>query len=564
MALQRRRAAICRTATLLTVTLLTAILLTSALLTSCAQTTPQLTTEQKLEDFRCMFDILKDNHPFLALKARVEGYDWLAHEEEFEKIIAGTRDDKEFAQAMEHILLLINNGHTTIMNADVYRMICSFPRELEPWLDEAAKTDEETVKRWFDMAIEPMGYPQGQTLPFRACYNQGEYLVYWVSEDIGPRLGISPGFVVSTVDGMDVHEFVASLRGKTQLRYDPYRKRVHMAEFLPPYTPGSYRIAFENSSGGVIEADVGFGRIAELVYPPMLPTNIWSLGGVNVYTTILAEGQVAYVHLRQMTQFESSRAERETLLSFFEEIRDVPALIIDIRNNGGGDDRFWMCNIVQPLATRPLVRFSGGAVRTGEYLKPFLKANQEFGKTLEGLTGQGGVVPKEEVTSVLTPEELQNLPPEILGPDFEAPYFSQVTIHPTGESPFGGRIYLLTGPKVFSSAEAFANFCRSSGWATIVGEHTGGDGVGGTPAMVTLPNSKIPVFFPSALGLNPDLTANEETHTAPDVLVEPDPEDVIDYVQALAAMKIFTGPDPAYDTVLRECLKLALQEAGVK
>lgn len=55
-------------------------------------------------------------------------------------------------------------------------------------------------------------------------------------------------------------------------------------------------------------------------------------------------------------------------------------------------------------------------------------------------------------------------------------------------------------------------------------------------------------------------SANEEAHTAPDIFVEPSPKDIINYVQALTAGEVFTEPDPEYDTVLRECLKLALEE----
>lgn len=64
------------------------------------------------------------------------------------------------------------------------------------------------------MAIESIVYPQGRSLSFRACYNKGEYLVYWVSEGLERRLGIGPGPTVTAVNGMDVHNFVAGLRGK--------------------------------------------------------------------------------------------------------------------------------------------------------------------------------------------------------------------------------------------------------------------------------------------------------------------------------------------------------------
>lgn len=70
-----------------------------------------------------------------------------------------------------------------------------------------------------------------------------------------------------------------------------------------------------------------------------------------------------------------------------------------------------------------------------------------------------------------------------------------------------------------------------------MGSPTGGDGLGWELAICRLPNSGLVFKFPMAMGLNPDMTANEETHTMPDVPVE--------------------QPDPDSDTALRKCLELA-------
>lgn len=121
----------------------------SVLLPGCSGN--QLTTDQKLEDFRYMFHILRENHPYLALKARVEGYDWLGHEQEFEDAVRRTKTDREFAKEIGRILLLINNGHTTILSPHVYDLIVSMPAHMKPWLDEAAKTDAQTVKKSQDL-----------------------------------------------------------------------------------------------------------------------------------------------------------------------------------------------------------------------------------------------------------------------------------------------------------------------------------------------------------------------------------------------------------------------------
>lgn len=45
--------------------------------------------------------------------------DWLAREEEFASMIAGTSSDAEFYEALERILILLQNGHTNIIEPGV-------------------------------------------------------------------------------------------------------------------------------------------------------------------------------------------------------------------------------------------------------------------------------------------------------------------------------------------------------------------------------------------------------------------------------------------------------------
>lgn len=508
------------------------------LLASCK---PELTTEQKLEDFSYLFGILRDNHPYLDLKARVEGYNWLAHEKEFEDAIRAGRTDKEFAQAIQRMLLMINNGHTTIMSPQVYELIKDGPPEMVPWKDEAAKTDPETVNRWFSYAASMMQYPQGTSLPIRAWYCEGEYVVYWVSPELASKQGISLGDAIVTVDGRPVHEFVQSMRSLMRLKFDPSRRRLFMSNFFPPYTTKAYRIEFGKQIGTTIQVDVEFDKVSGSARKPYLPTNLGQ-SLPNVYTTLLGDGKVAYLHINQMASYESSEGWFQVLKEFYAKIKDVPSLIIDIRGNGGGDDRFWMLNVVRPLATKPLTMQNGGAVRTGEFVRPFLVANGDI--AVEGVTGKTRILDKSDLTSTLTSEQVRNLPPEVLGPGFGDPIVAEMTIEPSGKYPYQGKVFLLVDSTVYSSSESFAQFCKATGWATVVGECTGGDGGTSTPAM----------------GLNPDFTANEEMHTIPNVVAELSPEDLVRFVQAVSSGKAFTEPDPEYDTALKACLKLALEK----
>jgi C-terminal processing protease CtpA/Prc len=539
---------------LIAVLLLTVFGVLCSVMTACKS---GLTTEEKLADFRYLFDMLRDNYPYLELKVRSEGYDWLAHESEFEEWVRQSRNDKEFAQAIQRMLSMLNNGHTGIMPPQIYEMFANATAEMKPWLDEAAKTDSETVSRWYGYLSNALQYPKGQGLPFRAWYCQGEYVVYWVMADFGSKGGVQPGDTVLSIDGQPVHKYVKGLRGLTRLRLDPIRDRLYLTELLPPYSKESYEVEFGRADGTVIRAKVGFGPLTGRLRLPYLPTNLGRTD--NVYTTMLADGKVAYLHINRITPFDQFQEEAQSLREFFAELRDVPALVIDIRGNGGGDDRFWMLNIVRPLATKPLTKAGAGTMRNGEFVRPFAEANSDFGQTIEGLSGTGRVLEHSEIPDALTPEQLKNLPPEVLGPEFGPLWIGETTISPSGEYPYDGKVFLLVDFTVFSSAQGFTEFCKGSGWATVVGEHTGGGNDAFTPGMVTLPNTRMPIFFAAGMGLNPDFTAVEETLTAPDILVERSPEDIIKLVEAASTGRPFTEPSPNFDPALRECIRLALE-----
>ena len=97
---------------------------------------------------------------------------------------------------------------------------------------------------------------------------------------------------------------------------------------------------------------------------------------------------------------------------------------------------------------------------------------------------------------------------------------STLSVEPAAErAPFHGRIWVLVGPAVYSASESFAVFCQETGFATLVGSPTGGDGIGALdPVFLQLPNSGILVQFTMMFGLNTDGSSSEEAGTTPDLL----------------------------------------------
>ena len=81
-----------------------------------------------------------------------------------------------------------------------------------------------------------------------------------------------------------------------------------------------------------------------------------------------------------------------------------------------------------------------------------------------------------------------------------------------------GKLWMLVDGAVFSSSEYAAMMTKATGFATLVGTATGGDGIGTDPLPVVLPNSKIIVRYSEFYGVTNDGAGSQEFGTEPDIL----------------------------------------------
>ncbi|MEX0974866.1 MAG: S41 family peptidase [Bacillota bacterium] len=522
-------------------------LLLAGLLSGCSPNWQDLTTEQKLEDFNFLFGILKDNHPYLALKARNEGYDWLSHEGEFEQAIRESADDASFAQAIAWMLRQVNNGHTNVLPAASVQSTAGWNEK--PWKDVARLTSEARMNYWYSLCYPPASVAsQGKYPPFLAIYNGGQYVVVRVAPEQAIQSYVQVGMTVLRVEDRPVREYVAAQRGSVhpyRVLYDPTQKCLYQRELVLPTEEESLSVTLRDAQGAVIEAQVPYAsRTWDATYPwppkyadPGSPTP-------NLYTDILAGGNVGYIRIASLLD----RTEAPVLRRFFESIRHLPALIIDIRGNGGGLSSYWEQDIVGQLTPGPVDCDFYLTWRSGDYVQPFVQAKMAL-MPLKVLSKTALV---EKAGSGLA----GNIPPEVMTGDFVNPRVLTVGATPRDSVNYRGRIFLLVDDRSYSAAEGFTAFCKASGFATVVGTWTGGDGIGFTPAEVVLPNSGMVVRFPLGMGLNPDFTANEESHTLPHVFVEQNLDDILVYMSKWASGAV-SQPDPTYDAALRRCLELA-------
>lgn len=172
--------------------------------------------------------------------------------------------------------------------------------------------------------------------------------------------------------------------------------------------------------------------------------------------------------------------------------------IIDIRGNGGGNDDYWIDGIVEPN----LVKTAGidyYCLYKGEESEGYARACSGIEK-----------VDKSDISSL----------PKLNREDFEeAQYVAKLRqeIRKTDAPLFTGRFFVLTDGANYSSAESFVRFCKETGFATLIGNTTGGDGAGPAPLYFVLPNSGICYRFSVFNFINPDGSNNEEYGTEPDI-----------------------------------------------
>ena len=188
-------------------------------------------------------------------------------------------------------------------------------------------------------------------------------------------------------------------------------------------------------------------------------------------------------------------------------------MIIDIRGNGGGSSNYFPYVIMQYLISETVSYRNYFFTMGGEHVRRFYNDVHPW----------GGDDWDYELFTPLPDGFLDRLP--YLNADdaqlFEYHYYVTSYIEPSeNRVGFNGKIWMLVDRRNFSAADMAAYVAQETGFATLVGEPTGGAGVGWSPIVFALPNTGIAGRFQGVYSTCPLGRNGYEYTVIPDIITQ--------------------------------------------
>ncbi len=222
--------------------------------------------------------------------------------------------------------------------------------------------------------------------------------------------------------------------------------------------------------------------------------------GPVLETKILIENELAYLKIKAMA-YNHIEEDYPKIKNFLKNVEKYDKIILDIRGNAGGFDEYWQ-NIVELLIND---------VHSAKYYS-FFKQNSK--STLDDY----------QVSNIYTIRDLDdnilNGFPDEIRTDFNFYKTNLIEIFSNNDVNFKGNVYLLVDREVYASAEKFAAFAKDTGFATVVGETTGGGMTFEEVPMISMPYGGFLVRYSREMVMNSDGTINMETKTIPHIVVD--------------------------------------------
>lgn len=318
---------------------------------------------------------------------------------------------------------------------------------------------------------------QGHGLfPFAVVFDQEGLIIK--SRRSGEKSPLA-GYAIKAINGVSIDQIIQPLLLRTNGDSHEQRKAMLQRRFA-----SDYWLHFGNADEFTLDL-IKQHSMRNVVVAASHKTAQQDKTFADTFQFSLVDQQTGLLTIKSFLWLAQPKRPVEFMAGVFKQIKQagISHLIIDIRENGGGDDYIWMQGILPYIADK--------SWRTGSTYKV---------KVLEGRADKG-----EKVGDVI---------------DGEISTINKA--EPDNLAKFDGLVSVLIGPYTYSSAILFANVIQDHGFGQLVGEVTGGkSGQTGGIQVLKLSHSALEVVSPRFYLTRPSGDRNMEPVT-PDIKISYD------------------------------------------
>ncbi len=432
-----------------------------------AQNTAVLTKAQMLADFDTLTANVKAISPHLPIKEALWHYD-------ARKIFRALRKNIDTVRSTSSFALLINQALTACQ--DYHTTMWPYPQ----------------VYRDADNQFN---------LYLPIAYIDGRYVIA-KSYDTGAQF-IPVGTVITRVGAQAIDQYVAGLTANKVLRFDLSRRKFYSENFyLNQRTlfAGSIRLTLKRPDGRLITTDLPTNKRLNFVHP--------ILDTIRNQVRYWPDHQVIYIKLYRMDKALIPMLQQK-LAAFRQSAQPIKRIIIDLRDNTGGNDQVWQ-SLYEAILPGPLTY-------------PLQLDGLKLARLSAAYLKQSGI----------NPDSVTADPAPLLKPfSFVRFYRGNWQLTPTDSSlHFRGKIIILGNENNYSSGASAYKLAQANAADQIylIGRPTGMFlGTGYTPIQLTLPHSGLRYRVEPALEVTNVKSLSELMHDRYDVVIPWTQQEVLD------------------------------------
>lgn len=314
-----------------------------------------------------------------------------------------------------------------------------------------------TVGDWQGLTKEHQ-VSNGRLFPFEVLFNDSNIVI---DAKLGGEKSTLHGFAVESINGTSIANILTTLLPRVHGDSELQRKAIlerrfaiyywlyygDKDEFVISAVKKNERVNVVTSGSQEIPSTIKFTQIFE-----------------DLYQFSVLDNDTALLTIKSFNWPQADRVQYYSFMkSAFKAIKEqkLNHVVIDIRENGGGDDDMWMKGIMPYIADKPW-RFAS------KYKKKVIQGRQSETEKL-------GAVIEGEVTTMNAV-------------DIDNP------------NKFEGNVSILVSPYTYSSSVLFTNTVQDFGFGNLVGESTGAkSGQTGGTQLFNFPHSKLIAVSPRFL-----------------------------------------------------------------